>query len=163
LNFSIRFIPIIFVLMFIACSSSNQSQSPKYISCGGTISPPMPPGRVLIDSTLKNISYYEPDKEIQLASDYLKGKNKTLPSVDYVVIPLYPELARRAGLDGHVIVKVLVSSKGKVLDATIYRSDAPIFEKSVLEAIAQWTFKPLITHGKSQQFVALVPFYFRIK
>ena len=41
------------------------------------------------------------------------------PSLTYYEAPKYPPLARDAGIEGTVAVKVLVSEEGKVLDAVV--------------------------------------------
>jgi protein TonB len=59
------------------------------------------------------------------------------------VNPKYPDLARQAGIEGVVLLNVLVSDDGKVLSATVIQSDVtPAMEKAAIEAAKQFVFKP---------------------
>lgn len=66
------------------------------------------------------------------------------------VTPEYPELARKAGLTGTVILRILVYKDGTVKDVIVARpsgSDVG-FEESAVAAAKQWVFKPAIQNQK---------------
>ncbi len=50
------------------------------------------------------------------------------PQIVNEVIPKYPELAQRAGIEGRVIVKIWVDKDGKPHKAVVLKSDADIFQ-----------------------------------
>ena len=59
------------------------------------------------------------------------------------VSPKYPDLARQAGIEGVVLINVLVGVDGKVLAASVIQSDVtPAMEKAAIEASKQFLFKP---------------------
>ncbi len=59
------------------------------------------------------------------------------------VNPKYPDLARQAGIEGTVLLNVLVGDDGKVMQVTVIQSDVtPAMEKSAQEAAKQFLFKP---------------------
>ena len=58
--------------------------------------------------------------------------------------PVYPEIARRAGVEGTVWVKVWVDKEGKVRKAEIQKSDADIFNQPAIDAAMQWVFTPAL-------------------
>lgn len=59
------------------------------------------------------------------------------------VSPKYPDLARQAGIEGTVLIRVLVGEDGKVINASIIQSDVtPAMEKAGLEAAKKFLFKP---------------------
>ena len=59
------------------------------------------------------------------------------------VSPKYPDLARQAGIEGTVLIRVLVGEDGKVINASIIQSDVtPAMEKAALEAAKKFLFKP---------------------
>ncbi|MCP4581709.1 MAG: energy transducer TonB [candidate division Zixibacteria bacterium] len=64
--------------------------------------------------------------------------------------PIYPEMARRAGIEGVVWVNVLISSDGSVRDVKIIKdSDANAgFEEAAIDAAMQSTWKPAISNGR---------------
>ena len=56
--------------------------------------------------------------------------------------PAYPDIARRAGVEGLVIVIVLLDEAGNVISAEIGHSDAEILNKASLEAAYGHRFRP---------------------
>lgn len=67
---------------------------------------------------------------------------------DLVVIkPEYPELAKQAGVDGTVLVALLVGTDGRVKDARVTRSASPLLDRAALEALRRWVFRPALASG----------------
>ncbi len=59
------------------------------------------------------------------------------------VNPKYPDLARQAGIEGTVLLNVLVSDNGKVVAVAVLQSDVtPAMDKAAIEAARQFIFKP---------------------
>jgi protein TonB len=59
------------------------------------------------------------------------------------VSPKYPDLARQAGIEGTVLLNVLIGDDGKVIQVSVIQSDVtPAMEKSAQEAAKQFMFKP---------------------
>jgi protein TonB len=59
------------------------------------------------------------------------------------ISPRYPDLARQAGIEGTVLIEVLVTEEGKVSEARVIQSDVtPAMEKAALEAAKHFLFKP---------------------
>lgn len=57
--------------------------------------------------------------------------------------PRYPDLARQAGIEGTVLIEVLVNEEGKIEQARVIQSDVtPAMEKAALEAVKKFLFKP---------------------
>ena len=78
------------------------------------------------------------------------------------VQPSYPEIARRAGVEGTVWVKILVDKEGKSKKAVIMKSDAEIFNDPALEAAKQWVFTPAMMNNGPVAVWAAVPFRFKL-
>lgn len=55
---------------------------------------------------------------------------------------VYPEAARQAGIEGHVTVRVLVDTDGRVKRTIIDHSSSPLLEESALNAIKETFFTP---------------------
>jgi protein TonB len=66
----------------------------------------------------------------------------TAPKVVRGAKPTYPELARKAEVEGTVVVLATIDQEGKVIQAWIAHSDAQIFEDTALEAAYQYRFTP---------------------
>ena len=86
----------------------------------------------------------------------------SLPVPVKKVAPTYPEAARTAGLEGTVIVQVLVGKDGRVKDMKLAQSvtglDAP-----ALVAVRQWEFQPATREKKPVAVWGAVPVEFKLK
>jgi len=58
--------------------------------------------------------------------------------------PVYPELARRAEVEGRVTVLVTIDEGGRVIDAEIASSEAAVFNDAALEAAYRFLFTPAL-------------------
>ena len=68
------------------------------------------------------------------------------------VDPIYPEAARQAGVQGIVILEVLVGENGKVQDARVLRS-IPALDAAAVAAARQWQFAPTVVNGAPVQLI----------
>lgn len=78
------------------------------------------------------------------------------------VSPNYPDIARRAELEGSVIVKAWVDKEGKVKKAVVLKSDAEVFNQPAVEAAMQWVFTPALQQKKPVAVWVAIPFKFRL-
>lgn len=82
--------------------------------------------------------------------------------VDFVS-PKYPALAREAGFEGTVRVRVLVAEDGKVLAADVLSSDvSPAMEQAAIEAAMKCRFKPAKQRTTPVKAHVMIPFNFRL-
>jgi TonB family protein len=77
------------------------------------------------------------------------------------VQPEYPEEARKAGLEGKVIVVAVVDENGDVIEAYIHQSTNPIFNDAALEAAKKMKFKPGRQKDTPVKVKVLIPFLFK--
>jgi protein TonB len=62
--------------------------------------------------------------------------------------PVYPIRARRRGIEGTVTVTFEVDEQGNVANLRIVEAVPPnIFEKSVLQCVSRWRYKPGTIEG----------------
>lgn len=78
------------------------------------------------------------------------------------VQPEYPEIAKRAGVEGTVWVKILVDKEGKAKKAVVMKSDAEIFNDPAVNAAKQWVFTPAMMNNGPVAVWAAVPFRFKL-
>lgn len=72
------------------------------------------------------------------------------PVLIKMVKPKYPEIARKAGVEGKVVMQIVVDEKGNVIEAVPVLAQPPgIFEDAAVEAIMQWKFKPARQRDKA--------------
>jgi periplasmic protein TonB len=60
--------------------------------------------------------------------------------------PEYPRIARLAGLEGLIVVKIYITPEGTVGEVQFIKSD-PHFDQAVRDAITTWRFTPHIING----------------
>ncbi len=74
----------------------------------------------------------------------------------------YPQIARDAGIEGTVVVRVLVDKKGNYSKHRIINQVHPILTKAVEEHIQKLRFSPAIQGGKPIPFWVNIPFNFKL-
>lgn len=85
------------------------------------------------------------------------------PALTYYEPPQYPPLARDAGIEGTVAIKVLVSEEGKVLDAVVLSSDVtPAMERAAIAAALKCRFRPAKQRTIPVKAHVMIPFQFQL-
>lgn len=74
----------------------------------------------------------------------------------------YPQIARHEGIQGLVVVRVLVSPEGKVLDFETIKYPHEYLVKAVEEHIPKLTFTPAMLEGKPVAYWVNLPFNFKL-
>lgn len=72
---------------------------------------------------------------------------------------VYPEKARAEGIQGAVVLRVLVTESGDVREATVVSGAAELTQACV-DAMKQWKYKPYTVSGKPAPFETQVTFGF---
>jgi len=76
--------------------------------------------------------------------------------------PKYPDLARKAGIEGIVVITVTIGKDGSVEDAKVFKS-LPMLDEAALDAARQCKFKPAKQRDKFVRVKLNIPFHFRLK
>ena len=76
--------------------------------------------------------------------------------------PYYPEMARKSGVEGIVVVKVLIDKKGNVEKAEIFKS-IPVLDDAALKAAKKCKFKPAKQRDKLVKVWMIIPYKFKLK
>ncbi len=76
--------------------------------------------------------------------------------------PGYPEAARAAGLEGRVILKIVISESGSVTSVQVMRGD-PMLAQAAVEVVKGWKFSPAMLEGKPIAVFRIVPINFSSK
>lgn len=91
-----------------------------------------------------------PDAQAQPAGDV------TPPVVQQGPAPSYPEAALFSGVSGHVVVAVVVSAEGRVVQAAVEGGLGPPFAAVALDAVKRWRFEPARVGGQPRAARVLV-------
>ncbi len=85
------------------------------------------------------------------------------PEIVKRVNPVYPDTARKSGLEGVVWLKIWVDHKGQTREVLVTESSDPIFNQSAIGAAKQFVFVPAMKEGKPVDVWVTLPFNFRLK
>lgn len=76
--------------------------------------------------------------------------------------PVYPPQHRQLGIEGKVVVRLLIDESGRVQDVKPVRGD-DAFVKAVLDVALRWRFQPAINSGKPVKVWGVKEVQFRIR
>ena len=74
-------------------------------------------------------------------------------------MPAYPKAAKKQRLEGDVLVRVLISEKGKI-DRAVALNGPSQFKGAAEKAVRHWRYKPYVQNGKPVQVQTWVTFHF---
>ncbi len=75
----------------------------------------------------------------------------------------YPEMARRAGIEGRVYVQFIVNEEGEVEDPQVIRGIGGGADEEALRAVRQAKFKPGMQRGRPVRVQYSLPVVFRLQ
>jgi TonB family protein len=81
--------------------------------------------------------------------------------IERSVAPVYPEVARQAGIEGDVVLRVTVSSSGRVTDLTVI-DGPPILARAAVGAVQQWRYQAPRMNGRPANVVTTLVVSFRL-
>ena len=116
--------------------------------------PPLPSDDEGFDETLELEE--EEDEVVEL------WKVEKEPDPKKRVVPEYPDIARRAGIQDKVYVLVLVGKDGKVEE--VGQITGPeVFHEAARKAAEQWEFEPAVQNDRPVRVWVSLPFNFQLK
>ncbi len=90
------------------------------------------------------------------------GNGVTAPQVIQKVEPDYTEDARDRGVEGAVMLSVVISETGEPKDVTVVRSLDPGLDANAAAAVRQWRFRPATKDGRPVAVTAHIEVNFRL-
>jgi protein TonB len=84
----------------------------------------------------------EPEGPIQVGGDV------EAPVKIYYPQPQYTEIARKARLQGVVIVQAIIDKGGNVTNVKLLKGLGMGLDQAAIDAIKKWQFEPATLHGK---------------
>ena len=92
---------------------------------------------------------------------YYKVEVKPKPVVQ--AKPRYPDLARRAGIEGQTVVKALVDIDGSIMEVQVLKSSGnQMLDQAALTAARKWKFSPAKQRDKFVRVYVSIPINFRL-
>ncbi len=97
---------------------------------------------------------------------YLWGAIRVEPAeqegrLTHTVAPQYPDVARLAGIEGDVTLRILVDEDGTIRDIAPV-SGPPVLARAAVRAVEQWRYAPVLVDGHPVGVVTTVTLAFRL-
>ncbi len=86
-----------------------------------------------------------------------------LPVIIKKVEPSYPDIARRARIEGKVILQAVIDKEGNVNEVTVLSSSNPMFNDSAIDAVKQRKYKPALQNGRPVAIYFTIRVDFRLR
>lgn len=90
------------------------------------------------------------------------GGGIKLPTRIKDVPPVYPEIARKARVQGVVILEAIIGVDGKVQQARVLRS-VPLLDQAALNAVQSWEYTPTLLSARPVPIIMTVTVQFRLE
>jgi TonB family protein len=88
--------------------------------------------------------------------------SRSTPAVAYKVEPSYTDEAQKAGLQGTVVLRLVIKEDGTPTDIQVLKPLALGLSEKAVEAVNQWRFQPAKVNGQPVSFPATVEVNFRL-
>lgn len=95
-------------------------------------------------------------------ADEAKGEIKP-PKLLNKVDPVYPKEARRAGVDGIVLLEARANENGDVEAVRVLKSESTLLNDAAIDAVRKWKYEPYYRDGKAHKIVFTVTVRFLLK
>ena len=90
------------------------------------------------------------------------GGDIRAPELLMRVDPVYPETARRVGLQGVVILEAIIAASGDIEEVAVVRSAGPLFDSAAVAAVQRWKYRPATLNGRAVRVLLNVTVSFRL-
>jgi TonB family protein len=90
----------------------------------------------------------EPPQEVVRPTVHLVGGRISPPAVTHRLLPVYTEAARRARIEGAVILQLVIDTEGSVQEMTVLRGLPLGLTEAAVTAVEQWRFEPSTLSGR---------------
>ncbi len=84
------------------------------------------------------------------------------PEIIYLAAPDYPDSLRVQGVEGAVVIKVLIDTEGSVDQAVVLQSAHPVLDSLALKAVGECRFRPGSQRGIPVKAWMAIPYTFRL-
>jgi len=78
------------------------------------------------------------------------------------VVPLYPVIARAAGVQGAVVLQATISKQGTIENLRVL-SGQPMLQQAALDAVKQWQYRPYLLNGEPVEVETTVNVVFSMR
>jgi protein TonB len=76
--------------------------------------------------------------------------------------PVYPAIAKMAGVQGTVLIKAVISAQGRIGRAQVV-TGSPLLARAALDAVKQWRYRPYYLNGVPVEVETEITVYFVLR
>jgi len=91
------------------------------------------------------------------------GRELAPPRAVFTPDPVYPELARRAGVQGAVVLELLIDRSGAVTEVNVIHGQPLGMTEEAVRAARRWRFEPSTFRGKPVNVVYQLTVHFSLR
>jgi TonB family protein len=91
------------------------------------------------------------------------GGDVTAPQSIVRVEPVYTEIARKARIEGIVIIEAIIDRQGNVTDVRVLKPLPMGLDQAALDAVRKWKFKPGTLNGQPVPVIYNLTVNFRLQ
>jgi len=91
------------------------------------------------------------------------GGDVNAPTAISRIEPQYTELARKARIEGIVIIEAIINTNGDVTDARVLKPLPLGLDQAALDAVKRWKFKPGTLNGQPVPVIYNLTINFRLQ
>jgi TonB family protein len=110
-------------------------------------------------NSMQSLEYREAALD-KMVNKRVAGLQDLMPAVLFGPAPEYPAAFAERQTPGKVVLNVLVTQRGTVLNPTVESATDPAFAEKALEAVRSWRFLPRIKDGHPIEAQVSLPFAF---
>jgi periplasmic protein TonB len=108
------------------------------------------------------IAVVEPPPEVKPTGPVRVGGSIEPPRKVVSAPPVYPAIARAAGVQGIVVLEAVIAEDGTVREVRVLRSQ-PLLDAAAVEAVRKWRFTPTLLNGQPVPVVMTVTVGFSLR
>jgi len=91
------------------------------------------------------------------------GDSVDVPRLIKKVNPIYPEEAKKALVQGVIVLEVTTDEEGNVAAVEVLRSESSLLNQASIDAVKQWKYEPKMSKGNPIRVAFNVTITFRLK
>jgi TonB family protein len=81
--------------------------------------------------------------------------------LEHSVAPVYPGVARKAGIEGDVVLRAYISTEGRIVNLRVL-AGPPILARAAIDAVRQWRYQPVKVNDRATNVVTTLIVAFRL-
>lgn len=119
-------------------------------SSASAIPPPRPP------EVVKRPEVVVPDTPVRVVSVVQAAR------LIRKVVPVYPEIPKRAGIAGVVEIEAIIARDGSIRSLQVLKGH-PLLVNAAVEAVKQWRYRPTLLQGQPVEVITRIEVNFTLR